>query len=98
MSHHVVPLKVYIGVFVALIALVALTIGAAFLDFGPFSLPIALTIASIKALLILLYFMHVRYSSHVSWVYAGAGFFWLIILIVLTLSDYLSRGPVLPPG
>ena len=92
MSHHVVPLRVYIGVFVALIALVALTVGVAFLDLGPFGVPIALTIASVKALLILLYFMHVRYSSHVSWIYAGAGFFWLLILIVLTLSDYLSRG------
>ena len=92
MSHHVVPLRVYIGVFVALIALVALTVGVAFLDLGPFGVPIALTIASVKALLILLYFMHVRYSSHVSWIYAGAGFFWLLVLIVLTLSDYLSRG------
>ena len=92
MSHHIVPLRVYIGVFVALIALVALTVGVAFLNLGPFSVPVALTIAALKALLILLYFMHVRYSSNVSRIYAGAGFFWLLILIVLTLSDYLSRG------
>ncbi len=98
MSHHVVPVRVYIGIFVALMVLVALTIGAAFVHLGPLNLPIALTIASVKALLILLYFMHVRYSSHISWIYAGAGFFWLLILIVLTLSDYLTRGFPSPAG
>lgn len=92
MSHHVVPIRVYVSVFIALMVLLALTIGVALLDLGPLSVPIALTIAAVKAFLILLYFMHVRYSSHIAWIYAGAGFFWLLILIVLTMSDYLSRG------
>ena len=98
MSQHVVPLRVYITVFVALMVLLLLTVGAAFLNLGPLSLPIALTIAAAKALLILLYFMHVRYSSHIAWIYAGAGFFWLLILIILTLSDYISRGWLSPPA
>lgn len=92
MSHHVVPIRVYVSVFIALMVLLALTIGVAFLDLGPLSVPIALTIAAVKAFLILLYFMHVRYSGYIAWIYAGAGFFWLLILIVLTMSDYLSRG------
>jgi cytochrome c oxidase subunit 4 len=98
MSHHVVPLRVYLTVFIALMVLLALTIGAAFLHLGPFGLPVALTIAALKALLIVLYFMHLRYSDHVPWLFAGAGLFWLLILIVLTISDYVSRGWVPPTG
>ena len=91
MSHHVVPLRVYIFIFATLMILLLLTIGAAFLDLGFFGLPVALIIASTKALLILLYFMHVRYSDKIAWIYAGAGFFWLLILLVFTLSDYVTR-------
>lgn len=92
MSHHVVPLRIYIFVFVSLMALLLLTIGASLLDLGFFGLPIALIIAVTKAFLILLYFMHVRYSEKITWIYVGAGFFWLLILLVFTLSDYLTRG------
>jgi cytochrome c oxidase subunit 4 len=98
MTNHVVPLRVYITVFIALMVLLALTIGAAFLNLGPFGLPLALTIAALKALLIVLYFMHLRYSDHVAWIFAGAGFLWLLILIVLTISDYASRGWLPPTG
>jgi cytochrome c oxidase subunit 4 len=90
--HHVVPVKVYIIIFIALMVLLAVTIGVARLNLGPFGLPIAMTIAIAKALLIILYFMHVRYSSHIAWIYAGAGFLWLMILLVFTISDYISRG------
>jgi cytochrome c oxidase subunit 4 len=98
MLQHVVPVRVYIGVFIALMILLSLTIAAAFLNLGPWSLMLALSIAVAKALLIILFFMHVRYSSHLSWIFAGVGFFWLLILIVLTLSDYISRGLASPAG
>jgi cytochrome c oxidase subunit 4 len=89
---HVVSLGTNIGVFIALLVLLALTIGVARLNLGMFNIIIALTIASCKALLIILYFMHVRYSNRLAWVIAGAGFIWLAILISLTMSDYISRG------
>ena len=92
MTSHVIPLRVYFFVFAALMILLLLTIGAALLDLGALSVLITLIIASTKALLILLYFMHVRYSNKVAWIYAGAGFFWLLILLVFTLSDYATRG------
>jgi len=92
MSHHVVPLRVYITVFIALMVLLALTIGAAFLNLGPFGLPVALTIAAIKALLIVLYFMHVRYSTPLTWVVVSSGFLWLFVLIAFTMSDVVTRG------
>ena len=65
---------------------------AAFFDLGVFNTPVALTIACTKALLVVLFFMHVRYGTRLTWVVVSAGFFWLGILIVLTMSDYLSRG------
>lgn len=101
MSQHIVPIKVYLLVFIALMVLLGSTIGASFLDLGPFNAVTALVIAGLKALLIILYFMHVRYShSRLPWVFAGAGFFWLLILIVLAISDYLSRSWLAfsPPG
>jgi cytochrome c oxidase subunit 4 len=91
MTSHVVPLRVYFFVFIALMVLLLLTIGAALLDLGTLSVLITLIIASTKALLILLYFMHIRYSDKIAWIYAGAGFFWLLILLVFTLSDYVTR-------
>jgi cytochrome c oxidase subunit 4 len=57
-----------------------------------------MTIATCKALLVLLYFMHVRYSPRLTWVVAGAGFFWFLILIVFTLSDYITREVLAKPG
>jgi cytochrome c oxidase subunit 4 len=83
---------VYYTVFAALIVLLVVTVAVAEFDFGPFNFLAAATIASIKALLIILFFMHVRYSTPLIWVVAGAGFFWLAILFGLTLSDYWTRG------
>ena len=58
---------------------------------GTFRGPIALLIAGIKAVLVILYFMHVKYSTRLTWVVVIASFFWLALLFVLTLTDYLSR-------
>ena len=84
--------RVYYTVFAALLALLVATVIAGVLDLGWASLLVAAIIATIKAVLILLYFMHVRYSNTLIWAVAGAAFFWLAILFGLTGSDYLTRG------
>lgn len=81
----------YLLVFVALLILLALTVAVAYVDLGLLNPIITVTIAVAKALLILLFFMHLRHSSHLTWIVAAAGFFWLGILIVLTMSDFLTR-------
>ena len=91
MSGRVVPRRVYLGIFAALIVLTALTVASSCVDLGFFNVFIAITIAVTKALLVLLFFMHVRYSDRLIWVVAGAGFFWLLIMLSLTLSDFLTR-------
>jgi len=92
MSEHIVSKKLYYTIFVALMVLTVITVLIATVDLGRLNAIVALTIAVIKAMLVVLYFMHVRYSSKLTWAFVGAGFFWLAILIALTLSDYLSRG------
>jgi cytochrome c oxidase subunit 4 len=75
-----------------LMALLAITVGVSFIDLHFFSLFIALAIAGAKTYLVLVYFMEIKRNSHATWVAAGAGVFWLAILIVLMMSDYISRG------
>jgi cytochrome c oxidase subunit 4 len=92
MSEHVVSKRLYYVIFGALIILTILTVAVARIDLGHgLNDVVALTIAVAKALLVVLYFMHVRYSSRLTWVFVAAGFFWLAILLVLTMSDYLTR-------
>jgi cytochrome c oxidase subunit IV len=103
MTHPTVPLRLYGGIFVALILLTGLTVAIAFFDLGGGRLHAlnalaAITIAVAKALLVVLYFMHVRYSSRLTWIFVGAGVFWFVIMIVLTLADYMSRGWFPAPG
>ncbi len=93
-SHHVVPLSVYIAVFVTLLALTALTIWVAVLDLGAYSwlhTPLALLIAGIKAAAVVVWFMHVRYSVRLTWVFVAAGVLWLAILLAITFADYVAR-------
>ena len=92
MPQHLRSRQRYYLVFVILLGFTLLTIGAAFLDLGPLNIVIALTIAIIKALLVILFFMHLRDSSSLTWMLMGAGVFWLLLLITITLSDYLTRG------
>jgi cytochrome c oxidase subunit 4 len=87
----IVPRKTYYLVAVALFVLLAATIAISFLDLGEFNTIAAISIAILKAALVVLYFMHVRYSSRLTWVFAVGGFFWLIVLFGLTMSDYLTR-------
>ncbi len=87
----IVPKKIYYRVALALLVLFILTIAVAFVHLGPFNVYIAVTIAVTKATLVVLYFMHVRYHTRLTWIFASAGFLWLIILFVLTLADYATR-------
>jgi len=95
-GHHVAPLKLYYTIFAALMVGTVITVWVAFFDLGPLNNIVMLGIACAKALLVVLYFMHIRWSTRLTMVVAGAGFFWLLILFSLTMSDYLSRGWV--PG
>ena len=90
--HHVVPLGVYFAVFVALLVLTGVTTAIAFIDLGRFNVAVALTIAIIKATLVLLFFMHLRYSSRLAVMMVLIALFWLGTLVVLTMSDFVSRG------
>jgi cytochrome c oxidase subunit 4 len=92
MSEHIVSKKIYYGVFAALMVLLAVTVGVAFVNLGNFNIVAAMSVAVVKAVLIILYFMHVRYSSRLVWIFVGAGFFWLGILFALVGADYLTRG------
>lgn len=91
MSEHIVGVKTYVSVFLALMVFTTITVAAAFLNLGAFNAVVALTIAVIKAVLVVLFFMHVRYSSKMVMVVVVAGFFWLTIMLALTMSDYISR-------
>ena len=107
MSEHVVPVKIYLAIFSALLVLTWLTVAAASQDLGalqlaglriPLNLLVALGIAVTKATLVVLYFMHARYSAPLIWIVVAAGVVWLGILLLLTLADYASRGWVGFPG
>ncbi len=92
MMRHIVSPKIYIAVFAALVILTLATTRVAFVDLGPLNPVIALSIAVCKGSLVVLYFMHARYSPRLTWVFIGAGVLWLAILIAFTLSDVLTRG------
>ena len=90
-QHHVLPLKTYFAVFGGLLGLTALTTWIAYQDLGFLNTPVALLIASFKVVIVVLYFMHVKYSSRLVMILASVGFLWLLILFALTLGDYQTR-------
>jgi cytochrome c oxidase subunit 4 len=92
MAQHIVPRTVYFAVFTALIVLTATTTAVSFIDLGPWNTVVALGIAFLKATLVVLFFMHVKYSPRLTQVTIAGGLFWLAIMIVLTLSDFMTRG------
>jgi cytochrome c oxidase subunit IV len=100
MAEHIVSRSVYFVIFGALIVLTGVTYLAGRHDFHSEAINtiIALAIAVTKATLVILYFMHVRYSPRLTWVVVTAGFFWLAIMITLTLSDYMTRNSTALPG
>lgn len=93
MSEHIVPVKVYVAIFLVLLVGTALTVIAAFIDF-PYGLNtiVAMTIAVAKATFVVLYFMHVRYSSRLIWVILASAMFWMALLFAFTFADYFTRG------
>lgn len=91
-SEPLVSLRTYVLVWAGLLILTLTTTGIAFIDLGgQWNTLTAVVIAVVKTVLVVLYFMHLRYSSRLIWVFAGAGFFWLAILVTLTMSDVLTR-------
>jgi len=97
-SAHITPVSTYIATFVSLLILTGLTYLVAIHDFGMLNTPIALAVAFLKASLVVIYFMGLRYNTPLTKVTAVAGFFWLIIMFGITLSDYLTRGWMGVPG
>jgi cytochrome c oxidase subunit 4 len=91
MSSHVVPLRTYYLIFLTLMAFTGITVAVAFVDLGPMNVVVAMTIAVLKATLVVLFFMHVKYSTKLTWAVVIGSVFWLGILIVMTSTDYLTR-------
>jgi len=93
MSQHapVTPVSTYVNIFVALLVLTGLTYVVATFDFGLLNTPIALAVAILKATLVVVYFMGVRYNTPLTKVVVISGFCWLLIMFGLTLNDYLTR-------
>ena len=90
-SVHVVPLRVYFVIFSCLMILTAVTVAVAYLDLGALNTIVALLIAVTKAALVILYFMHVRYSPSLTKLVVAGSFLWLFIMLSITMSDYVSR-------
>jgi len=91
MAEHIVPVRIYYTVFGILALCTYLTWQVAVFDLGPLNTIVALVIAVFKTTLVLLFFMHVRYSTRLTWAVVVGSVFWLGILLALTLSDYLTR-------
>jgi cytochrome c oxidase subunit 4 len=92
MSQHIIPPRTYFIIFGVLMGLLIATVAGAYAPLGHFHLAFALLIAGAKAEVIVLYFMHVRYSSRLTMLFSSAALLWLVILIGLSISDYYSRG------
>lgn len=92
MSEHIVPTRLYVAVWIALLCLTGLTTGVAYIDLGIFNTVVALSIAVVKMLLVVLFFMHVKYISGIPRVVMVAAIFWLAIMMSITLADELTRG------
>lgn len=99
-SHHIVPLATYWTVFGALMVLLVLTLLVYFFDvtqflgkqFGWLSILIAMTVAVVKAVLVMLFFMHVKFSSKLTWIFSSTAFVFVFIMFLLTMNDYFTRG------
>jgi cytochrome c oxidase subunit IV len=91
MSEHIVSRGIYYAVFAALLVMTTVTVLVARIDLGPLNAVVALAIAVFKATLVVLFFMHVRYSSRLTRVVVASGVLWLLIMIAFMMSDYLTR-------
>lgn len=91
MSEYIVPPKTYLAVWAGLLALLVATIALAYVPLGPIHIVVSIGIAFAKAILIVLFFMHVKYKGRLTIVFVCAGLFWLAILFSLALGDYMTR-------
>jgi cytochrome c oxidase subunit 4 len=101
MAQHqetIVPTRTYVIILIALVVLALATTGIAFLDLGKLNTILAMTIAITKAVLVILFFMHVKYEGRLTLIFAIAGFCWLAIMLILMASDYMTRGLLPAPG
>ena len=92
MSGHIAPVRSYVLIFALLMIFTAITVVVAFINLGPLNFPVAISIAIVKATLVILFFMHVKYSSQLTKMIIGTGLFFLLVMFSLTMTDYLSRG------
>ena len=90
-ADHIVPPGVYAGIISALLILTAATVAAAFVNLGRYNIVVALVIATVKATLVVLFFMHAKYVPKRTKLVIMAGIFWLALLLFMTMSDYISR-------
>lgn len=90
-SEHIVSPKVYALIFGALLLGTGLTVAASYIEMGDFNAVVALGIACTKAVLVILFFMHVKYSSRLTKLTVAAGFFTFLVLITMSMTDYISR-------
>jgi cytochrome c oxidase subunit IV len=91
MTEHIVPTRIYYTVFAILMLCTGLTVAIAFVDLGAMNVVAAMTIAAFKATIVVLFFMHVKYGTRLTWAVVIGSIFWLGILLALTLGDYLTR-------
>jgi len=96
MSNTIVSTRTYVATFVLLLVLLAMTIAAAYFPLGRFNWVAAMTISAAKTALIASYFMHLRSSHRLVWIAACAGCFWLALLMILSLTDFWTRGWLQP--
>lgn len=89
---HGPSVRIYIAVFLSLMVFTFLTVWVAYVDLGALNDVVAMAIASTKATIVILFFMHVKYASRLTWLLVGAGFLFLLILFAFALADYFSRG------
>lgn len=92
MSEHIVPKSTYYLIFGALMVCAAITVAVAFMDLGPLNAVVALTIAVLKATLVVLFFMHVKYGPRLTWLVVMGSMLWFVILMAFILGDYMTRG------
>ena len=98
MAGHVSPKTTYYAIFGALMVLTIVTIAVAYQPLGSWNFPVAISIAVTKATLVILFFMHAKYSSQLTKLFVGTAFFFLFIMLTLTMTDNLSRGFKTFPG
>jgi cytochrome c oxidase subunit IV len=91
MKQHISSIQTNVAIFIALNVLLFATVGAAYLPLGNYHFLIAMALATVKAVLIVMYFMHVKYSHRLTAIICAASFLWLGIMIALTLTDYMTR-------